>query len=103
MKQLLIFSFCLILLTSGCQTVKYLSITDGSKADGTLTMAYEYGLFEQPIVQWGQAKQSAIATCQNWGYSGAQFFDVGYTQCVQVDACRNCTLWRVTYKCQCTN
>jgi len=103
MKRFLFYCFCFILLTSGCQTVKYLSITDGSKSDGTLTMSYEYGVFEQPVVQWAQAQQSAIGTCQNWGYSGAQLFDSGWQQCIHADLYGNCDRWRVTYKCQCTN
>jgi len=102
MKRLLIIVFSLILLFS-CKTVKYLQVSDGSKSDGTLTMVYEYGVFEKPVVQWEAAKQSAIEKCKLWGYSGAEFFDVGKSECLAWNQNGACIRCRVTYKCQCTN
>jgi hypothetical protein len=91
-----------ITLLSSCVAQKYLQISDGSKADGTLTLVYEYGIFEKPVVHWDEAKQSALIKCQSWGYKGAEFFDVGTRQCINQDNQGNCNIWRVTFKCQCT-
>jgi len=101
LRQLFFIGLTSMLVLSSCTTVKYLQISDGSKSDGTLTMMYEYGGFEKPIVQWDAAKQSAIEKCKNWGYSGAEFFDVGTSICVAYNQ-YGCVRWRVTYKCQCT-
>lgn len=40
-----------VMVLSGCTVNKYLQVTGGSKADGTITMEYEYGGFEKPVVQ----------------------------------------------------
>ena len=97
---ILIFTFCLF---CSCEVQKYLAISDGSKSDGTLTMIYEYGVYEKPVVHWDEAKQSATEKCQSWGYGGSEFFDVGEKACVARDANGNCVRFRVTYKCQCTD
>ena len=106
MKTRILFSIMglsLLFVLSSCNAIKYLQIVDGSKSDGTLTMVYEYGIFEKPIVQWDQAKQNAINKCQSWGYKSAEFFDAGVTQCIGYDQYGSCVRWRVIYKCQCTN
>lgn len=69
----------------GCDTVKYLQVTDGSRSDGTLTMSYEYNELENPKVQWDDARQKAISRCQAWGYTGAEFFDAGMKNCIGWD------------------
>ena len=80
----------------------YLQVSDGSRADGTLTMVYEYGRFEIPEVQWETAKETAIERCKSWGYSGAEFFDIETRECIWPDQL-GCKRYRVTYKVQCTN
>jgi len=102
MKILTILGF-LILLSAGCTTQKYLAVSDGSKADGTLTLSYECGSLEKPVVHWDEAKRSAISRCQSWGYKSAEFFDVGTRRCISTDSQGNCLRYRVTYKCQCTD
>jgi len=101
--NLLIFiGLCSTILFFACTTQKYLAISDGSKSDGTLTMMYEYGSLEKPVVHWDEAKQSAISKCQLWGFKGAEFFDIGTSVCVAYNQ-YGCIRWRVTYKCQCTD
>lgn len=92
-----------MLILSSCKAHKYLAISDGSKADGTLTLMYEYGVFEKPILHWEEAKKSAIEKCKSWGFNGAEFFDVGTSVCISYNSARQCVRYRVTYKCQCTN
>lgn len=102
MKNYLLLAIIASLLISSCTSTKYLAISDGSRSDGTLTMMYEYGAFEKPVVQWEAAKKSAVQKCQSWGYSGAEFFDVGTSECIGYNGYGNCIRWRVIYKCQCT-
>lgn len=105
-KIFIILGMTILLLSSCSRTIdKYLQIVDGSKSDGTLTMIYEYPLHWRWIkynIRWDDAKVSAIKKCQSWGYSSAEFFDAGLTQCISFDMYGNCIMWRVTYKCQCT-
>jgi hypothetical protein len=96
------FGFGILIFLSGCTVNKYLQVTGGSKADGTITMQYEYGGFEKPVVQWDQAKRDAIQRCQAWGYSNAQFFDSGTSTCLAYNN-YGCVRWRITYTCQCVD
>lgn len=91
------------LLISGCApTLKYLVVSGGSKADGTLTMAYEYTNAEYPEVQWDAANVSATERCSGWGYSGAELFGAYTKDCVRRSATGGqCVRWRVTYTYQC--
>ena len=99
MKKFTLILFCFVLLY-GCKVNKYLYVTGGSKADGTLTMSYEYGAFEKPVIQWEEAKQRALQYCKSWGYSGFQFFDRGTQECISWGN-SGCNRWRVTFTCQC--
>ena len=76
-------------------------MTGGSRSDATLTMTYEYGLFERPEVQWRRGLESATRRCRAWGYNQAEFFDRGTQTCISTDTNGNCTDWRVTITAQC--
>ena len=79
-----------------------MAITNGSKADGSITMSYDYGAMEQPEVQWEDANIRADQYCKSWGYTGHQYFDPEITP-IAYNAYGSPIRWRVTYKCQCTN
>jgi hypothetical protein len=98
----LLIAISIAFLFESCTVQKYLQVYDGSRADGTITMFYEYGAFDKPVVHWEEAKQEATSKCKNWGYSGAEFFGSGIRTCIGVDGYGNCNRWRVVYKCQCT-
>jgi hypothetical protein len=98
----LLIALSIAFLFESCTVHKYLSVYDGSKADGTITMFYEYGAFDKPIVHWEEAKRDATLKCKNWGYNGAEFFGTGVRECISVDGYGNCNRWRVIYKYQCT-
>ena len=76
----------LALLLSGCTVTKVPVALDGSRADGTVEMGYEYGSLETPQVDWEQTRQNAAARCQRWGYSNAEAFGGSKRQCVIGDA-----------------
>ena len=59
-------AFAAILVTvQGCAVQKQLVATGGSRADGTVKMSYEFGMFEQPVINIQQGVQSAIQRCQS--------------------------------------
>jgi hypothetical protein len=66
-------------------------------------MAYQYGLFEKPMVNWELARENAAQRCGAWGYSNAQAFGATFTKCVAVNANGGCIEWQVTANFQCTN
>jgi len=98
-SQIIFLLFCSTILLS-CTTVKYLSLTDGSKSDGTLKFSYDKGGFEKPDVQWKTAKLEAEERCKSWGYTGAEFFENGTSECLAYNQ-YGCVKWRYTYLCQC--
>lgn len=77
-------------------------MTGGSKSDGVIEMKYTYGAFEDPEVQWEEAKKKAVNRCRQWGYSGARFFESGTRNCISYDQYGSCNRYRVTHKAQCT-
>lgn len=89
-------------LLSGCATVKNWSATGGSRADATVRLSYEYGLFEQPQVSEMEAVNLATSRCQVWGYTGAQAFGGESKQCNMPDGMGGCNNWVVAREFQCT-
>jgi|SoiMethySBSTD1v2_1073268.scaffolds.fasta_scaffold605447_2 hypothetical protein len=86
---------------SGCATHKEMVPVGGSRADGTVRLAYEYTLFEKPQVNGQQAMSAAQSKCSAWGYTRAEAFGGGSAQCLQVNGYGNCIHTRVTYEFQC--
>ena len=72
----------------------------GSRADATITMAYEYGAFEQPQLNRVQMHDDARARCQSWGYTEAQAFAGGVRDCIHRGESM-CLRWRVSVQFQC--
>ncbi|WP_314435123.1 YecR family lipoprotein [Massilia timonae] len=89
------------LTLQGCAVQKQLVATGGSRADGTVKMSYEFGMFEQPVINVQQGLQSAIQRCQSWGYTGAEAFGGQTKQCNGYGG-GNCNSWLVTMEFQCT-
>jgi len=95
---------CLLLslvLLTGCATQKILTPTGGSKADGTVVLSYEYGMFEQPVVDYDAAQALAKQKCAAWKYKDAEAFGVGESECTAYDG--GCLAWRVNVTYQCTD
>lgn len=90
------------LAISGCATQETLVPTGGSRADGTVQLSYEYGLFQKPMVDVSQATQAAANTCAGWGYSGAQPFGGQLNRCEAFNGYGNCIRTLVTVTFQCT-
>lgn len=90
-----------VTLFSGCAVKKDFYATGGSRADGTVDMAYDFRQFEKPVVNQQQAQSIAKAKCAVWGYGDAEAFG-GMTQnCQQRDGWGTCTAGQITIKYQC--
>ncbi len=86
---------------SACATIKVPQATGGSKADGIVELSYQYGGFEQPVVQWDQALITAKKHCKAWGYQNAEAFSGTISQCQSYNQ-YGCVSFFVTAKYQCT-
>lgn len=96
----MILNLCLI---SSCSTNITPVVTGGSKADGIVTLGYQYGYFEKPHVDMAAASSKAQQRCIAWGYSRAEAFDGVETQCFQKNGFGTCLEGRVKIQYQCVN
>ena len=72
----------LLLLFFGCVVHEPVAYT-GSKADGIVTVSYQYPSGMKPTPQdWMDADREAIQRCNNWGYSTAQKFRRSTRKCI---------------------
>jgi hypothetical protein len=86
---------------SGCAVQKTMEATGGSRADGTVKLSYEFGLFQQPQVDMAQGTAAALRRCNSWGYTGAEPFG-GQTKVCNGYGSGSCNSWLVTVEFQCT-
>lgn len=86
---------------SGCATVKNLQAVGGSRADGVVEMAYEFGQFEAPQPAWGDALSGAVQRCKAWGFTSAEAFGGTVNTC-QASNQYGCIRTLVTARYQCT-
>jgi YecR-like lipoprotein len=93
--------WAIILFVSGCTVQKELVPTGGSRADATVKLSYEYGMFQRPQVNAAQGESAAQARCAAWGYTGAEPFGGAVTKCESENGYGDClrTLVTVTYQC----
>ena len=91
----------LVLLLSSCASIKTPMPINGSKADGTVTLAYGYGAFESPVIDWDRAGIEAQNRCTAWGYHHATRFGLGQSSCRSYDPNYGCmrTEVNVVYQC----
>ena len=91
-----------VLFLTSCATPEVMQATGGSRADGTVDLSYEYGLFQQPVVNMQAAEVTATARCKAWGYANAEPFGGQINRCQASNAYGNCLQMLVTVKYQCT-
>jgi hypothetical protein len=97
----LIAALLAMLTLQGCAVQKELVATGGSRADGTVKLAYEFNALEKPIVNIQQGVITAAARCRTWGYSGAEPFGGETRTCNNFNK-EGCNNWLVTVEFQCT-
>ncbi len=81
---LLIFVSALLVGCAKTTVHKIPQATTGSKADGTVRLAYEVAATENVIPNWTKAERNALKRCQAWGYSRVDAFAGALTQCTEV-------------------
>jgi hypothetical protein len=89
------------LALQACAVQKDLVATGGSRADGTVKLAYEFESYQKPVVNLQQGTATAAERCKSWGYSGAEPFG-GETRLCNNSNRDGCTRWQVTVEFQCT-
>lgn len=99
MNKLLFVGFVSALLV-GCAIHKELVATGGSKADGTIELAYTYGGMQVPVINEEQGLQLAKKRCESWGYKNAEKFG-GHKQVCSMYGGFGCTEFTVTIQYQC--
>ena len=81
---LLIFVAALIISCTKTTVHKVPQATGGSKADGTIRLAYEVLATENVIPDWTRAEKNALKRCQAWGYSRVDAFAGTLTECTEM-------------------
>jgi hypothetical protein len=89
------------LALAACSVNKQAVPVGGSRADGTVELAYEFGELQQPVVDWTAAQYEAEQRCKAWGYTQAEKFGGERRQCAMPSG-YSCALYQVTISYQCT-
>jgi hypothetical protein len=74
--------------------------TGGSRADATVEMSYQYGIFQSPKIDLEQGRVAAGERCKAWGYKSAEPFGGEQVQCNNYynGSCMQ-YIAKVTYQC----
>lgn len=97
-----ILAFVSLLALSACATNITPLATGGSRADGNVVVSYQYGMFQQPVIDWASADASAKARCKAWGYHKAERFEGQQSTCLERNGYGNCLQQQVNVTYQCT-
>ncbi|CAN7566188.1 YecR-like lipofamily protein [Pseudomonas sp. LjRoot277] len=97
----LLFLVVLAVVVSGCSSRKDFYATGGSRADGSIDMAYDFKAFETPVVDYKQAESIANSKCAVWGYDRAEPFGGQTQNCQARDGWGNCNAGQMIVKYQC--
>ncbi|MGE0151498.1 MAG: YecR family lipoprotein [Reyranellaceae bacterium] len=89
-------------MLAGCTVQKELVPMGGSRADGTVVLAYEIGAYATAQVDYAAGHEAARRTCAGWGYAGAEPFGGSTERCVAVNGYGQCLRWRISVPYQCT-
>lgn len=100
MRKLLLLVMLAVVVT-GCSSRKDFYATGGSRADGSIDMAYDFKAFETPIVDLKQAESIANNKCAVWGYERAEPFGGKTLNCQARDGFGNCNAGQMIVKYQC--
>ena len=84
-----------LLLMSACAVVKVPEISSINQDAGKIAVAYDYGLFQKPEVNWGNTLATASAQCKAWQYQEAYQSVIPETTCIQYDQNGRCNSWQV--------
>lgn len=101
-KKQLILICTIALLTTACASKRDFYAMSGSRADGTVDMAYDiHGPFDKPIINMNQAEEIASRKCSVWGYDTAEPFGGKSERCNQRNGFGDCMNGQVVIQYQC--
>ncbi len=84
MKNILCFCAVTALISCAPQVVtKVPQAIGGSKADGTIRLAYDLSANESATVDWTAAEGNALRRCKAWGYNRVDAFAGERRQCTE--------------------
>lgn len=86
---------------TGCAVKKDFYAMGGSRADGTVDMAYDFAQFEEAVINHQQAATIAKQKCGVWGYDNAEPFGGQTMNCHQRNGWGTCIAGQVVIKYQC--
>lgn len=101
MKSVVVLFFALLI--SACTVNKQMYAVGGSKADGTVEMAYDVGAFETAKVDFNDAQSKATQKCKVWGYKAAEAFGGQKNTCLARNGFGNCMQSQIIVPFQCTD
>jgi hypothetical protein len=102
MKNTLTLLLSAMVLLAGCATKRDFYAMSGSRADGTVDMAYDIsGPFDQPVVNMNQAASIAAQKCAVWGYRSAEPFGGQSERCNQRNGFGKCISGQMVIQFQC--
>ena len=93
-------SLWVVLFLYSCSVPVSSAPIGGSRADGTITVAYEYGALTVPEVNRNEMDRQAKERCGRWGYEEAERFGGETRQCTRPDG-SGCWRWLVSVQYQC--
>jgi hypothetical protein len=94
----------MVALLSACTAQHVVPVaTGGSKADASVEMGYNTGLFHPAEPDWPAAQVTASKRCQAWGYSKAEGFEGTTLNCNRYNGYGQCLDGTVTRTYQCLN
>ena len=84
----------LLAFASGCTTYKLWDEAGSDQDSATVDLSYEYGKFENPMVDERAGVEMAKERCRDWGYPSAQRKGEN-RECLD-GVPESCNRWRVT-------
>lgn len=75
----------------------------GSRADGTVRVAYEKHFKQRLVRNEQQAQHIAYQRCKVWGFTGAESFGGNTRSCVERNHKGVCLIWQYVREYQCTD
>jgi hypothetical protein len=99
-KWVLSFLLASMFVLGGCATPMNYVATGGSRSDGTVKLSYQYGGFQQPVVDAQQGLDLAKSKCAAWGFTGAEAFGGEVRTCTAYNQ-YGCVQFLVTAEYQC--
>ena len=95
--------FVLVFFLSSCAVFRVPVLSGGSRSDGLVEFTYEYGIFQNPKVDFNSSIRESIRRCAGWGYKSAEVFGGPIRTCADRGALNGCNRYRETIRYQCTN